>query len=227
VLFIQNVSKQFGYRPILRKVSLQIRDGESVGMAGSNGSGKSTLLRIVVRVVSCDEGSVSWNGDSILNGGADQRRSLLYIGHEPGFYPPLSAQENLVLLTRLYGLDVTQADVEYNLTEVGLDPGRSGPIRQFSRGMLQRLSLAKALIIPWELLLLDEPTTGLDSEGKSTLSKLINSWRAEGRSLLLVSHDEDWLTSNCDRMVELSGGRLQTTEGNEARSKSNGFAAEA
>ncbi|HIO55879.1 MAG TPA: ATP-binding cassette domain-containing protein, partial [Candidatus Marinimicrobia bacterium] len=80
MLFIQNVSKQFGYRPILRKVSLQIRDGESVGMAGSNGSGKSTLLRIVVRVVSCDEGSVSWNGDSILNGGADQRRSLLYIG---------------------------------------------------------------------------------------------------------------------------------------------------
>ena len=212
MLSIQNVKKQFGYRPVLRDVSLKIKDGEFLGLVGPNGSGKSTLLRIVVRVVSCDGGSISWNGNSILNTGADQRRPLLYIGHEPGFYPPLSAAENLHLIAKLYSLESSPADVEKNLSEVGLDPARSGPIRQFSRGMLQRLALAKALTIPWELLLLDEPTTGLDKQGKSMLSQLIETWRKDDRSLLLVSHDEEWLSSHCDRMVLLSNGRIQRRE---------------
>ncbi len=212
MLSIKNINKQFGHRPVLRDVSLEIGDGELLGLVGPNGSGKSTLLRIVVRVVSCDGGSISWNGNSILNAGADQRRPLLYLGHEPGFYPPLSAAENLLLIAKLYGLELSPADVEKNLSEVGLDPARSGPIREFSRGMLQRLALAKTLTIPWELLLLDEPTTGLDKQGKSMLSQLIETWRKDDRSLLLVSHDEEWLSSHCDRMVQLSNGRIQRSE---------------
>ena len=218
MLSIQNVKKQFGYRPVLRDVSLKIKDGEFLGLVGPNGSGKSTLLRIVVRVVSCDGGSISWNGNSILNTGADQRRPLLYLGHEPGFYPPLSAAENLHLIAKLYGLEPSAEDVEKNLYEVGLDPARTGPIREFSRGMLQRLTLAKALTIPWELLLLDEPTTGLDRQGKSMLSQLIETWRKKDRSLLLVSHDEEWLSSHCDRMVQLSNGRIQRSETDKEKS---------
>ena len=218
MLSIQNVKKQFGYRPVLRDVSLKIKDGEFLGLVGPNGSGKSTLLRIVVRVVSCDGGSISWNGNSILNTGADQRRPLLYIGHEPGFYPPLSAAENLHLIAKLYSLEPSAEDVEKNLYEVGLDPARTGPIREFSRGMLQRLTLAKALTIPWELLLLDEPTTGLDGQGKSMLSQLTETWRKKDRSLLLVSHDEEWLSSHCDRVVQLSNGRIQRSEADREKS---------
>ncbi len=218
MLSIQNVKKQFGYRQVLRDVSLKIKDGEFLGLVGPNGSGKSTLLRIVVRVVSCDGGSISWNGNSILNTGADQRRPLLYIGHEPGFYPPLSAAENLHFIAKLYGLEPSAEDVEKNLYEVGLDPARTGPIREFSRGMLQRLTLAKALTIPWELLLLDEPTTGLDRQGKSILSQLIETWRKKDRSLLLVSHDEDWLSSHCEMMVQLSNGRIQRSEADKENS---------
>ena len=218
MLSIQNVKKQFGYRPVLRDVSLKIKDGEFLGLVGPNGSGKSTLLRIVVRVVSCDGGSISWNGNSILNTGADQRRPLLYIGHEPGFYPPLSASENLHLIAKLYGLEPSAEDVEKNLYEVGLDPARTGPIREFSRGMLQRLTLSKALTIPWELLLLDEPTTGLDGQGKSMLSQLTETWRKKDRSLLLVSHDEEWLSSHCDRVVQLSNGRIQRSEADREKS---------
>lgn len=218
MLSIQNVKKQFGYRPVLRDVSLKIKDGEFLGLVGPNGSGKSTLLRIVVRVVSCDGGSISWNGNSILNTGADQRRPLLYLGHEPGFYPPLSAAENLHLIAKLYGLEPSAEDVEKNLYEVGLDPARTGPIREFSRGMLQRLTLSKALTIPWELLLLDEPTTGLDGQGKSMLSQLTETWRKKDRSLLLVSHDEEWLSSHCDRMVQLSNGRIQRSEADREKS---------
>ena len=218
MLSIQNVKKQFGYRPVLRDVSLKIKDGEFLGLVGPNGSGKSTLLRIVVRVVSCDGGSISWNGNSILNTGADQRRPLLYLGHEPGFYPPLSASENLHFIAKLYGLEPSAEDVEKNLYEVGLDPARTGPIREFSRGMLQRLTLAKALTIPWELLLLDEPTTGLDGQGKSMLSQLTETWRKKDRSLLLVSHDEEWLSSHCDRVVQLSNGRIQRSEADREKS---------
>ncbi len=218
MLSIQNVKKQFGYRQVLRDVSLKIKDGEFLGLVGPNGSGKSTLLRIVARVVSCDGGSISWNGNSILNTGADQRRPLLYIGHEPGFYPPLSAAENLHFIAKLYGLEPSAEDVEKNLYEVGLDPARTGPIREFSRGMLQRLTLSKALTIPWELLLLDEPTTGLDGEGKSMLSQLTETWRKKDRSLLLVSHDEEWLSSHCDRMVQLSNGRIQRSEADREKS---------
>ena len=218
MLSIQNVKKQFGYRPVLRDVSLKIKDGEFLGLVGPNGSGKSTLLRIVVRVVSCDGGSISWNGNSILNTGADQRRPLLYLGHEPGFYPPLSAAENLHFIAKLYGLEPSAEDVEKNLYEVGLDPARTGPIREFSRGMLQRLTLAKALTIPWELLLLDEPTTGLDRQGKSMLSQLIEIWRKEDRSLLLVSHDEEWLSSHCGRILQLFKGRIQGSEADRIKS---------
>ena len=218
MLSIQNVNKQFGYRPVLRDVSLKIKDGEFLGLVGPNGSGKSTLLRIVARVVSCDGGSISWNGNSILNTGADQRRPLLYIGHEPGFYPPLSAAENLHLIAKLYGLEPSAEDVEKNLYEVGLDPARTGPIREFSRGMLQRLTLSKALTIPWELLLLDEPTTGLDGQGKSMLSQLTETWRKKDKSLLLVSHDEEWLSSHCDRVVQLSNGRIQRSEADREKS---------
>ena len=218
MLSIQNVKKQFGYRPVLRDVSLKIKDGEFLGLVGPNGSGKSTLLRIVVRVVSCDGGSISWNGNSILNTRADQRRPLLYLGHEPGFYPPLSASENLHFIAKLYGLAPSAEDVEKNLYEVGLDPARTGPIREFSRGMLQRLTLAKALTIPWELLLLDEPTTGLDRQGKSMLSQLIETWRKKDRSLLLVSHDEEWLSSRCDRVVQLYNGRIQRSEADKEKS---------
>ena len=227
MLSIQNVKKQFGYRPVLRDVSLKIKDGEFLGLVGPNGSGKSTLLKIVVRVVSCDGGSISWNGNSILNTGADQRRPLLYLGHEPGFYPPLSAAENLHLIAKLYGLEPSAEDVEKNLYEVGLDPARTGPIREFSRGMLQRLTLSKALTIPWELLLLDEPTTGLDGQGKSMLSQLTETWRKSGRSLLLVSHDEDWLSSHCDRVVQLCNGRIQRSEADRGKSVQTEFTGEA
>ena len=227
MLSIQNVKKQFGYRPVLRDVSLKIKDGEFLGLVGPNGSGKSTLLRIVVRVVSCDGGSISWNGNSILNTGADQRRPLLYLGHEPGFYPPLSAAENLHLIAKLYGLEPSAEDVEKNLYEVGLDPARTGPIREFSRGMLQRLTLGKTLTIPWELLLLDEPTTGLDGQGKSMLSKLTETWRKKDRSLLLVSHDEEWLSSHCDRVVQLYNGRIQRSEADRGKSVQTEFTGEA
>ena len=208
MLSLINVTKRFGYRPVLNRACLEIKQGEAVGLLGKNGSGKSTLLRIVSRILSYDFGSILWNGKPLMSSKLDSRRFLLYLGHEPGLYPPLSALENLQLVANIYGEDSSRKRIEKHLEAVGVDYSREGPIREFSRGMLQRLSLAKASIISWKLLLLDEPTTGLDSDGIELLSYMVESWKKEGRSLLVVSHDKLWISKYMDRVVVLENGEI-------------------
>ena len=152
MLSLINVTKRFGYRTVLNRACLEIKQGEAVGLLGKNGSGKSTLLRIVSRILSYDFGSILWNGKPLMSSKLDSRRFLLYLGHEPGLYPPLSALENLQLVANIYGEDSSRKRIEKHLEAVGVDYSREGPIREFSRGMLQRLSLAKASIISWKLL---------------------------------------------------------------------------
>ena len=208
MLSLINVTKRFGYRTVLNRACLEIKQGEAVGLLGKNGSGKSTLLRIVSRILSYDFGSILWNGKPLMSSKLDSRRFLLYLGHEPGLYPPLSALENLQLVANIYGEDSSRKRIEKHLEAVGVDYSRESPIREFSRGMLQRLSLAKASIISWKLLLLDEPTTGLDSDGIELLSYMVESWKKEGRSLLVVSHDKLWISKYMDRVVVLENGEI-------------------
>ena len=208
MLSLINVTKRFGYRTVLNRACLEIKQGEAVGLLGKNGSGKSTLLRIVSRILSYDFGSILWNGKPLMSSKLDSRRFLLYLGHERGLYPPLSALENLQLVANIYGEDSSRKRIEKHLEAVGVDYSREGPIREFSRGMLQRLSLAKASIISWKLLLLDEPTTGLDSDGIELLSYMVESWKKEGRSLLVVSHDKLWISKYMDRVVVLENGEI-------------------
>ena len=208
MLSLINVTKRFGYRTVLNRACLELKEGEAVGLLGKNGSGKSTLLRIVSRILSYDFGSILWNGKPLMSSKLDSRRFLLYLGHEPGLYPPLSALENLQLVANIYGEDSSRKRIEEHLEAVGIDCSRDGPIREFSRGMLQRLSLAKASIISWKLLLLDEPTTGLDSDGIELLSYMVESWKKEGRSLLVVSHDKLWISKYMDRIVVLENGEI-------------------
>ena len=208
MLSLINVTKRFGYRTVLNRACLEIKQGEAVGLLGKNGSGKSTLLRIVSRILSYDFGSILWNGKPLMTSKLDSRRYLLYLGHEPGLYPPLSALENLQLVANIYGEDSSRKRIEKHLEAVGVDYSRESPIREFSRGMLQRLSLAKASIISWKLLLLDEPTTGLDSDGIELLSYMVESWKKEGRSLLVVSHDKLWISKYMDRVVVLENGEI-------------------
>ena len=208
MLSLINVTKRFGYRTVLNRACLELKEGEAVGLLGKNGSGKSTLLRIVSRILSYDFGSILWNGKPLMSSKLDSRRFLLYLGHEPGLYPPLSALENLQLVANIYGEDSSRKRIEEHLEAVGIDCSREGPIREFSRGMLQRLSLAKASIVSWKLLLLDEPTTGLDSDGIELLSYMVESWKKEGRSLLVVSHDKLWISKYMDRIVVLENGEI-------------------
>lgn len=216
MLSIENVSKRFGASAVLNGATMRVGRSESVGLVGKNGSGKSTLLRIVSRILSCDGGSITWDGQSLLGSDVTLRRSIFYLGHEPGFYPSLSASENLQFLVDLYDVEHSTTLIAEKLEEVGLDAFWKRSIRNYSRGMLQRLSLTKALLVQWNLLLMDEPTTGLDSDGMGLLSALITSWRKEGRSLLIISHDDGWISAHVDRMYALEDGKIQLRKGGKA-----------
>ncbi len=208
MLSLINVTKRFGYRTVLNKVNLDLKLGETVGLLGKNGSGKSTLLRIIAQILSCDMGSILWEDKPLLSGNSDNRRFLLYVGHDPGLYPPLSAIENLEIIANIYDEDSSKKNIEKHLRKVGLDSSFQGPIREFSKGMLQRLSLAKASMISWKLLLLDEPTAALDSDGIDLLSQMIQNWKKEGRSQLIVSHDKLWISNHADRILVLDNGQI-------------------
>ena len=209
MLEIQNVSKSFFMRPVLKNVSLKVEDGDSVGIAGANGAGKTTLLRTLARISACDSGDILLDGESLLKGKPNVRAGVLFISHHPNLYPVLTGEENLLLTARLYGQTKSAAEISSALEEVGLSRFRWDPIRNYSRGMLQRLGLAKTLIVPWKLLLLDEPTTGLDEDGSRLIEQFLLRWRKEGRSMIIVSHDIGWLEIYCNVIYSLSGGGLK------------------
>ena len=209
MLEIQNVSKSFFMRPVLKNVSLKVEDGDSVGIAGANGAGKTTLLRTLARISACDSGDILLDGESLLKGKPNVRAGVLFISHHPNLYPVLTGEENLLLTARLYGQTKSAGEISSALEEVGLSRFRWDPIRNYSRGMLQRLGLAKTLIVPWKLLLLDEPTTGLDEDGSRLIEQFLLRWRKEGRSMIIVSHDIGWLETYCNVIYSLSSGVLK------------------
>lgn len=209
MLAVEKLKKSYHLRPVLRSVSFEVEKGSSVGIFGKNGAGKTTLLKVIARICSCDGGEVKLDGKSIMKGSPANRRGILYIGHQPNLYPILTAEENLRFACRLYGHRVTREALEEALGRVGLIRQRWDPIRNYSRGMLQRLGLAKALAVPWRILLMDEPVTGLDEKGIELLESLVRRWQGEHRSMIIVSHQLSWLEEYCRRILTLENGVVE------------------
>jgi len=206
MLSIEHLKKSYHLRPVLKDVTFLMDEGYSVGIFGKNGVGKTTLLRIIARMSSCDGGDIKFNGDSILKGSAMNRSGILYLGHQPNLYPILTAEENLKFASSLYGYPVSEEHILDALDQVGLIRQRWDPIRYYSRGMLQRLGLAKALVVPWKLLLMDEPITGLDEKGIELLEVFVRMWQKGQKSMLIVSHQRVWLEEYCSNILLLEKG---------------------
>ena len=206
MLSIEHLKKSYQLRPVLKDITFTLEDGYTVGVFGENGVGKTTLLRIIARMSSCDEGDIRFNGNSLLKGSAVNRSGILYIGHQPNLYPILTAEENLKFAAHLHRSNPSDEDLLDVLDQVGLIHQRWDPIRYYSRGMLQRLALAKALILPWTLLLMDEPFSGLDENGISLLEVFIRQWQGEQKSMIIVSHQRSWLEEFCSKILFLSNG---------------------
>ena len=204
-LLFENIDKRFGGLFALRRVSLEISPGECVVLAGRNGSGKTTLLRIAARIVRPTAGKLSFPGAS-SDTAASGRPG--YVAHTTMVYDELSAEENLVLFAKLQGVPQPAARAEELLREVGLYERRASLVRTFSRGMRQRIAIARALVHRPSVLLFDEPATGLDPLGISWLAKALGEVNRAGCTVVMSLHGESEISALATRAVQLDAGSV-------------------
>jgi heme ABC exporter ATP-binding subunit CcmA len=196
------LERRFGDRRALAGVDLELRDGEVMLLTGPNGAGKTTLLRILATVLKPTAGSAEVGGHPLPKEANAARAAVGYAGHEALVYPALTARENLELYAALHG--TPERAVGEALERVGLAARATTRASELSRGMRQRLSLARATLHGPALLLLDEPTTGLDEDGRGVLRSLL----ADGGSAVVATHEPEWFAGVADRSVRLDAGRV-------------------
>lgn len=185
----ERLSKELGGRAVLRDVTFRIASGDCLALFGANGAGKSTLLNLLTTLSKPTSGSILWDGCDALAAPRVYRRAIGYVGHESSLYLDWSANQNLDFFGRLYGAADYRARRDRLLSDVGLAAFADDPVSLFSRGMLQRLTIARAFLHEPKLLLLDEPFTGLDAASQERLIAQIESARGDGATALLVTHD--------------------------------------
>jgi heme exporter protein A len=203
-LRFEKIDKRYGGLFALRRVSLEIAAGECAVLAGRNGSGKTTLLRIAARIVRPTAGAVSFPG-------ADSSAGLSrpgYVGHSTMVYDELTAEENLILFARLYGVEAPAQRAAELLAAVSLTERRNSLVRTFSRGMRQRIAIARALIHRPSVLMFDEPSTGLDTLGIDWLLSTLLELHRSGCTILMSLHGESELAALATRAVRLDAGSV-------------------
>ncbi|HKK11701.1 MAG TPA: ABC transporter ATP-binding protein [Flavobacteriaceae bacterium] len=202
ILTINNLTKKFGYLTAVKDLTFTINKGNVYGLLGPNGSGKSTTLGIVLNVVNTTSGEFHW-----FDGNVSTHDALKKVGaiiERPNFYPYMSAYQNLKLVCRIKGVDYGK--IEEKLELVGLLDRKDDKFRTFSLGMKQRLAIASALLNDPEILILDEPTNGLDPQGIHQIRVLIKQIASEGTTILLASHILDEVEKVCSHVVVLRKG---------------------
>jgi ABC-2 type transport system ATP-binding protein len=203
ILSIENLTKKFGSLTAVDNLSFSIEKGNVYGILGPNGSGKSTTLGIVLNVVNKTTGNFAWFG-----GNTSTHNALKKVGaiiERPNFYPYMTAKQNLELVCKIKGVDTTQ--VQNTLDIVGLLDRQDDKFKGFSLGMKQRLAIASALLNTPEILILDEPTNGLDPQGIHQIRRIIQKIASEGTTILLASHLLDEVEKVCTHVVVLNKGK--------------------
>ena len=207
---VENAEKWFGLNPALQNLSLRIDRGEFVVLLGRNGAGKSTLLQVMARLVQPNRGQVRICGVDVRQDPERGRERIGLVAHQTFLYPGLTARENLRLHARLHRLEGAAKRVAAALSDAGLELSADRPVRGFSRGMQQRLAIARASLHRPELLLLDEPFTGLDLEAAELLSERLRQWAAAGRTIVMATHNLEQGLQGVTRWILLDRGRIVT-----------------
>lgn len=214
---ITGVAKRYGSERALANVTLELRAGSMCALLGHNGAGKSTLIGVVSTLVRPNMGTVTYSAAGTLVTGADVRRQIGLLAHASLCYGELSAIENLELVAGLYDLNNGGGAARSNsataiadlLDQVGLEPrARTRAARTYSRGMVQRLALARALLTNPSLLLLDEPFTGLDRDGAMSLGHQLGQAKQRGTIVVVVTHDLEAIAGSADHVAILRRGKL-------------------
>jgi ABC-2 type transport system ATP-binding protein len=203
ILTIENLTKKFGKLTAVDNLSFSIEKGNVYGILGPNGSGKSTTLGIVLNVVNKTSGSFSWFGGDVSTHNALKKVGAII--ERPNFYPYMTAKQNLELVCKIKGVATTQ--VQKTLDTVGLLDRQDDTFKGFSLGMKQRLAIASALLNTPEILILDEPTNGLDPQGIHQIRGIIQKIASQGTTILLASHLLDEVEKVCTHVVVLSKGK--------------------
>ncbi|MBX5449396.1 heme ABC exporter ATP-binding protein CcmA [Thermogemmatispora sp.] len=205
---IQKLSKSFAFRPVLRGIDLSLQAGERLALLGANGAGKTTLLRVLACLTRPSGGHALVAGLDCVHDAQEVRRLVGLVAHQPYLYEELTALENLLFFARMYGVTRGRERALSLLERVGLARRAHERVRLLSRGQVQRLALARALLHEPRLLLLDEAETGLDEAGVALLSRLLAEHIAQGGALILTTHRPEFAFQQADRLAMLKGGRI-------------------
>jgi heme ABC exporter ATP-binding subunit CcmA len=204
---VRKLWKYYGDYPALREITLDIAQGACCALLGRNGAGKTTLLRILAGLSPYQQGEVNLFGQAPRGRGS--RRTAGFLGHGIGVYEDLTATENLAFFARVHGLSGISATVARWLKRVGLERVSKMPVRQFSRGMRQRLALARAFQHEPQVLLLDEPFTSLDDKAIAMLSELLTEARGRGATIVLSTHQLREALAIASDVALIENGKLR------------------
>jgi heme exporter protein A len=205
---VRNLTKSFGSHTALWDVSLSVAKGEFLTLVGPNGAGKTTLLRILATLSRPTSGAVWVDGWDLADGSTEVRRRLGFLSHQPLLYGDLTAEENLRFFGRMYGVLDLPVRMSEVLEQVGLLARRRDPVRTFSRGMQQRLAIARAILHRPTVMLLDEPYTGLDQQAVAMLDEVMQAVGTASLTVLMTTHDLDRGLAKSNRIAILSKGRI-------------------
>ena len=210
IIEAEKLSKVFGNLPVLQSLSFKVHRSEFVALLGANGSGKSTLLRLLSGLTKPTAGAIRIGGWEIPREAKAVRAQIGLVAHQPLLYENLTAQENLDFCGKLYGIerDERERRIEELLRAAGLRKRRDSLVRTFSRGMKQRLSVARATLHQPDVLLLDEPYSGLDQGAVERLDEMLAAAIAEGRTIIMSTHQLERIPPTAGRALALSRGRI-------------------
>ncbi len=204
----QDLGLRLGGSDVLGGVDFRLQAGQVLALLGPNGAGKTSLLKVLATLLRPTRGSLTILGRDPRLDPIAVRRQVGYVAHQTFLYPQLTGWENLWFWSRVNAVDRPAARVKQLLEFVGLDLYADDPVRHFSRGMQQRLALARALLPEPSLLLLDEPYTGLDSQASKLLDEVVAASRRQGRTVVITSHDPRHALAVSDRVLVLNRGRV-------------------
>ncbi len=203
---VRKLVKRFGLKTVLRGLDFQVQEGEFVALLGPNGAGKTTFLRILASLAQPSLGEICIAGYALPTQAAAVRRRLGVVSHMPLLYGDLTAAENLVFFGRMYDISSLDQRIDEVLELVGLAARRRDLVRTFSRGMQQRLAIGRAVLHDPEVMLFDEPHTGLDQDACDMLDKILRDVAARGRTVVMTSHDLARVEDLASRFDVLSRG---------------------
>jgi len=221
MITVKKLVKRFGMKTVLRGVDFEVQPGEFVALLGPNGAGKTTFLRILASLSRPSLGEVKVAGYRLPNEAAAVRARLGVVSHLPLLYGDLTAEENLRFYGRMYNIENLEARLTEVLEMVGLENRRRDLVRTFSRGMQQRLAIGRAVLHDPDVMLFDEPYTGLDQDASSMLDEVLKTVAAAGRTVVMTSHDLARAEELATRFDILSRGVISATAGHEDLKNSN------